>query len=495
MRNRVLSLFFSAMFSTGPIFCTETTSEEGSPDLRLAEPVDAVVADLDSYISQFMDQEAIPGVAIALLRDSRIVWSAGYGVTNTLTREPVISETLFEVASNSKVMTAYIALRLVDAGELSLDTPLNHYLKDPWLPPSLYRDVITLRQVLSHSSGLGHNSLSRENLFAPGRGYSYSGMGYLYLQHVIEAITGRDLEEVAQEHLFVPLGMHSSSYVNEDSELTSRTAGGHLTAVVPSLFFVVLYLAALLVVALVGFPVLRIWTGRWTPTRPIMLGAAITALVVSMTPPFVGLRWLGLSEFAWAIALSGLALFASLGLLLIVGRSAANWLLPARKRTRVAVQIAWGLLAVIGLSFLVIKTRNLPMPRWTPVPSGAASSVRATVGDMATFLVEISNPRFLNEETGRQLRTSQVQLSEDLSWGLGPGIQHSRQGDALWQWGQHLDFQSVMIIYPDSGLGVVVLTNSDLFNPDVAIRIAHRAIGGPIEPILRASHTEFDYRE
>jgi hypothetical protein len=70
-----------------------------------------------------------------------------------------------------------------------------------------------------------------------------------------------------------------------------------------------------------------------------------------------------------------------------------------------------------------------------------------------------------------------------------------QQGDALWQWGQHIDFQSVMMIYPEHGFGVVVCTNNDLLNPDVAIEIAHRALGGKIVPIRRAIHLEFNYSE
>jgi hypothetical protein len=94
-----------------------------------------------------------------------------------------------------------------------------------------------------------------------------------------------------------------------------------------------------------------------------------------------------------------------------------------------------------------------------------------------------------------QMQTSQVMLNSDLSWGLGPSIQHSRQGDALWQWGQHIDFQSIMIIYPEHNFGVVVCTNNDLLNPDVAAEIAHRALGGKIKPIRRAIHLEFNYSE
>jgi hypothetical protein len=88
-----------------------------------------------------------------------------------------------------------------------------------------------------------------------------------------------------------------------------------------------------------------------------------------------------------------------------------------------------------------------------------------------------------------------VELAPDLSWGLGPGIQHSEQGDALWQWGQHLHFQSVMIMYPESGFGVVVCTNNDLLNPKVAVEIAHRALGGKIEPVMRqATGLAYNYR-
>ena len=74
-----------------------------------------------------------------------------------------------------------------------------------------------------------------------------------------------------------------------------------------------------------------------------------------------------------------------------------------------------------------------------------------------------------------------------------PGIQHSPEGDALWQWGQAFDFQSVMMIYPELGYGAVVLTNSDALKPDVAIDIAHRALGGSVEAIRDASHLAFNY--
>ena len=97
-------------------------SQQESP-LRLSEPIEAIVADLERYIPEYMREQNIPGVAIALIRDGDVVWTEGFGVANVLTRQPITPETLFEVASNSKVVTAYIALRLVDQGVLSLDEP------------------------------------------------------------------------------------------------------------------------------------------------------------------------------------------------------------------------------------------------------------------------------------------------------------------------------------------------------------------------------------
>jgi CubicO group peptidase (beta-lactamase class C family) len=104
-----------------------------------------------------MYEGEVPGLAVALIRDGEMVWTEEFGVANTITRKPVRPETTFEVASNSKVVTSYTALRLVEKGELSLDEPVSDYLSEPWLPLSEYADQITLRHLASHSPGLTDN--------------------------------------------------------------------------------------------------------------------------------------------------------------------------------------------------------------------------------------------------------------------------------------------------------------------------------------------------
>ena len=460
--------------------------------LRLSEPVEEVVADLEDFVPEYLRAQEIPGAAVALIQDGKVAWTEGYGVANRITGEPVRADTLFEVASNSKVVTAYVALRLVDQGVLSLDEPLNAYLREPWLPPSEYRDTVTLRQVLSHTSGLGHGVKNKDILFVPGSGYSYSAGGYLYLQQVIEAVTGRSLDAVAEEMVFEPLGMTSSSFILR-AETADRAANGHTRAVVPVLLFMVLFVASACVVCLVGLPIVRVLTGRWRPTRRVVLGATAGTLVLASVAGPLLLTVIGLPKYAWLVPSCGSTLAVAFGLAMWAGWEVLSRLLPVRRGVRLALTLVWSAIVVVGLVALTLSATNVPTPKGLPVKASAAGTVRTTASDLALFLIELADPQYLSSNLAAEMHSSQVALGHDLSWGLGPGIQHSAEGEALWQWGQAPDFQSVMIVYPERGAGVVVMTNNDWFNPDVAIAIAHRALGGKIEPLRRATHLEFNY--
>ncbi len=499
MKFKVTALLATLVLLTGMVTNFHTAGfaaepSQAKPPLRQSEPVEAIVADLEHYIPEYMRAKDIPGVAIALIKDGKVVWTEGFGVGNAFTHQPISPETVFEVASNSKVVTAYIALRLVDQGLLSLDEPLNAYLPEPWLPASEYRDAITLRHVLSHSSGLGHGTISKYNLYPPGRGYSYSAIGYQYAQAVIEQVTGQSLERVAQEMLFKPLGMSSSSFVNR-AEFIPRTANGHMHALLPTFLFAILYLVSLIVVGLIGLVILRIRTGRWRPTRRQVNGVLILTFPLSLLPAFILLGLSNLLEFAWAIALWGLILALTFMLILPAGRMIIARLCSKQPSLRRSLTFLWGVLILVGPVLFASKLTNLPIPRWPQTEADSAGSMRATVGDMAKFLIELSNPQYLSPDLTTQMQRSQISLSGDLSWGLGMGIQHSQEGDVLWQWGQHLDFQSIMIIYPEQNFGVVVCTNSDFLSPDVAMEIAHRALGGDIDSIRRGIRLEFNYSE
>ncbi|MEM7018607.1 MAG: hypothetical protein AAF512_14855, partial [Pseudomonadota bacterium] len=76
-----------------------------------------------------------------------------------------------------------------------------------------------------------------------------------------------------------------------------------------------------------------------------------------------------------------------------------------------------------------------------------------------------------------QMITPHIQVNEHISWGLGVGIQHSQHGDSLWHWGSNLGSQSLMVYYPATGVGIVILTNSQN-GADIYHEIAHHALGG-----------------
>jgi CubicO group peptidase (beta-lactamase class C family) len=486
-RTLVVVMAFAVLLTAG-VRSTASTGPADAP-LRVDEPLDAVVADLEGFVPAYMKEQGVPGVAIALVRDGRVVWTEGFGITNVLTGKPVTPDTTFKVASNSKAVTAYIALRLVDQGMLALDEPLDSYLSKPFMPQEAYRPLVTLRHTLSHTSGMGRTGISRKVRFPPGAGYSYSPAGFAYTQKVVEEVTGQSLEELGQELVFQPLGMQNSSFVNTPAVM-GQPARGHLPALLPALVFAAPFLVVLSVLALLALVVGRLRSRRWGISRRTAL--VIYALAALPACGLVFALYMGLST---TYALLMLILWGAPLVALLLGDALLKRRVPERSGLRKGLLAAWVLVVALALAGAALALGDLPGVLPEAGKPGAASTVRATAADMARFLIEIADPQHLSPETAAQMHTPQVSLRSDLSWGLGPGIQHSPEGNALWQWGQELDFQSVMVVYPDLGYGAVVLTNGDFLNPGVAIDIAHRALGGSMDAIRRAALSqEFNYQ-
>ncbi len=191
MKTKLLTLGFVLIFLSSPVHGQNgpVVSESSRRlSLRDSDKADSIISDLKKFIPDYQNDENIPGVSVALVYDSAIAWTQGFGFANSITKKPVDTNSLFEIASVSKVVTAYIALRLVDEGKLSLNKPLHSYLSDEWMPHSAYRDSIKLNHVLSHSSGL--RKAGREIMFEPGTAWLYSANGLTLLQDVMEEVTG-----------------------------------------------------------------------------------------------------------------------------------------------------------------------------------------------------------------------------------------------------------------------------------------------------------------
>jgi CubicO group peptidase (beta-lactamase class C family) len=177
-----------------------------------------VVTRLEQAIPHLMTEANIPGLSIALIRDSKVIWTRGFGVTNAETKAPVNDNTVFEAASLTKPVFAYAVLKLVDSGKLDLDTPLVKYLPgryDVGDDPRL--DQITARHVLSHTTGFPNwrprGDKTLKMYFTPGDRFSYSGEGFVYLSKVVEQITGESQQAFIKRTVLDPLGLTSSDVV------------------------------------------------------------------------------------------------------------------------------------------------------------------------------------------------------------------------------------------------------------------------------------------
>jgi len=192
---------------------------------------------LTQSIEDLMKKGKVHGLAISIVTKDSVLFKRAFGTKNINKSEPLSTLNGFYGASLSKPVFSYIVMKLVDNGIINLDKPLEEYLDKPLTDYAFkesyegYQDLktdlrykkITARMCLSHSSGLpnwrfigkfGINFNKKLEIeFEPGTRYSYSGEGIFLLQFVIEQITGRNLEDLAQENVFKPLDIRMTSYV------------------------------------------------------------------------------------------------------------------------------------------------------------------------------------------------------------------------------------------------------------------------------------------
>lgn len=159
-------------------------------------------------LPSIMELAGVPGIAVAHVSGAS-VRAEGHGVTRATDGRPVDADTVFEAASLSKPVFAYIVMQLVAERALDLDRPLREYLP---LPATDSRSTsITARHVLSHSTGWRNwrNNMTQPLVadFDPGSRFGYSGEGFYYLQRVVEKVTGAGMLKLSRERVIVPFGM------------------------------------------------------------------------------------------------------------------------------------------------------------------------------------------------------------------------------------------------------------------------------------------------
>lgn len=215
------------------VLCSITPARAQRPDFQ-------VVAD---SIQSYIRQGVFPSAAVAVAKDGRIVYEAGFGWADRERRIPADEHTMYSLASISKPMTATGLMLLVEEGKLSLDTAINRYLGSARLTGLAGdADRATVRHVMTHMAGLplhyeffyegeDHQARPMDVAIArygilvnpPGVAYQYSNLGYGILEEVIRRVSGTDYRTFMRQRVFLPLDLPRTT-VHLPPEMASYAA-------------------------------------------------------------------------------------------------------------------------------------------------------------------------------------------------------------------------------------------------------------------------------
>ena len=182
---------------------------------------------LDAYVSQAIETWKIPGLSIAIVRNDSVIYAKGFGVENVATKTKVNEKTLFEIGSSSKAFTATLVAMLVGEGKMHFDDRITTYLPDFRMYDPVANEAVTLRDALSHRSGIARGELawlgsgiSRDEVLhrvrflkpeTPFRShYSYQNMMFLAAGQAAGKAAGTSWDDLVRQRIFTPLGMTST---------------------------------------------------------------------------------------------------------------------------------------------------------------------------------------------------------------------------------------------------------------------------------------------
>lgn len=190
------------------------------------------IAELEQRIETAMQSAKVPGAALAIVHEHKVIYARGFGVTSIEDGGiPVTPQTIFRIGSTSKPLTTTAIMRLVEQGKLELDTPINEILPDLELSVPGAISEITMRHLLSHTAALPtdaehygsrdaaglkagvYSQVAQYPLIAPvGKIWSYSNPGINLAGYIAELVSGKTYTEMMQELVFDPLEMKRTTF-------------------------------------------------------------------------------------------------------------------------------------------------------------------------------------------------------------------------------------------------------------------------------------------
>ncbi len=224
------------------------------------ETIDCVLKETDEFIIATMNKYTLPGLAVGVVHDGRLVYGKGFGLADGRAQRPVTTDTVFRIASITKTFTAIGLMQLWEQGKFQLDDPVNDYLvaykvrhRNPQAPP------VTFRHLLTHTSGIGEFRTIADLLHVlrevtigareaeqvpvptlreyyrgrltpelyPGEKWAYANHGFYTIGQLVEDISGQPFEQYMRERVFTPLGMERTDFVRSE-RVRDELAVGYL---------------------------------------------------------------------------------------------------------------------------------------------------------------------------------------------------------------------------------------------------------------------------
>ena len=232
----------AAPIAASPIaFAAPVTTSRAMP---LAPGFD--VREFEMLAQELVANQRVPGLALAIVQNGRVLSARGYGITDMSAAEPVDAHTVFRLASLSKSFAGTMTGMLVNDGALRWDSKLIDFMPAFRLSDPNAAQRLTVADILSHRVGLTHNAYDRDiegnasyhdlvqklaytpMKCAPGECYAYQNVAFSMIGDVVFAATGQFFSENVQRRIFKPLGMNDASYGLEGIAASSRWAKPHI---------------------------------------------------------------------------------------------------------------------------------------------------------------------------------------------------------------------------------------------------------------------------
>src|SRR5579884_2819861 len=248
---RIRSLLLLFVIATGAAFTGCGGSSTPAPPPQQNQSFANTV---DPIAQSALLQQQIPGMVVALAKNGTVLYAQTYGVANLATRQAPQRDTIFEIGSITKQFTAALIMKLQEQRRLHVDDSISVYLPEYNFPPT-----ITLRMMLTHTSGLADftnfpqlgdwvkhgvseatvlTAVSQQPVqFPPGTQYSYSNSNYFALGTIIETITGQSYSANLEQYIFQPLRLTNTYY---SLPPTGQSANGYTdngSGVVPAIIW------------------------------------------------------------------------------------------------------------------------------------------------------------------------------------------------------------------------------------------------------------------